>query len=154
MFQNTADIKFYPSLDDLIQYHSTTPPKFFIIHSSESTIVYDKIKGDSYKGKLKHYLEISYIWELLSKQSEDSSDNHVLFLFRKKLYLTNSYKAEILDLEFDGLTKLKKIFNEKSNKTEKNHILQNLLCSYLCDINEDDRFAYLLTNFSKFADRF
>jgi hypothetical protein len=154
VFQNTADIKFYPSLDDLIQYHSTTPPKYFIIHSSESTIVYDKIKRDSYKGKLKHYLEISYIWELLSKQSEDSSDNHVLFLFRKKLYLTNSYKAEILDLEFDGLTKLKKIFNEKSNKTEKNHILQNLLCSYLCDINEDDRFAYLLTNFSKFADRF
>lgn len=79
----------------------------------------------------------------------------MLFLYRKKLLIPSRYNEEMLQIEFDGLTNFcDTMENDDTDKTEKSHILQNVLYNFLFHKKEEERFSYLLSNFSKFESRF
>lgn len=154
--RSSEDIRLYPSFKELILSNPVeSPDYFFIFENPIKPIVYKNGDEVVISSPLKHYLEICKIWKLLSNKADDSDNNSMLFLYRKKLKITSRYNEEMLEREFDGLTNFcDTMENDDTDKTEKNHILQNVLFKFLFCEKEEDRFSYLLSNFSKFENRF
>lgn len=148
-------IKIYPSVERVASERPVHPPTRMIIFNDDEQIFYDKESTQvKSTGKLKHYLNISTIWNILAKCADDQRDNQLTFLYRKKICITSSYPEAVLDIEFDGLEKLIQTLDDldcDAHKDVKCHILQNAIVRLLGDIEQDQRFGYLLEKFTKFS---
>lgn len=151
------NLKVYPSIETLAQERPVSPPKKFVIYNAIENYAYDESNKVEISGKLKHYLNITRIWNSLSKCAEDTKDRELVFLYRKKIRLIASYSTNILSCEFDGLEKFNRSLgelDEDSHKDAKKHLLQNTLVNMLNFVDEKDRFEFLLKNFTKFSIKF
>ena len=149
----------FQSIEHLAKVKPVEPPKKFIIieNNGDSIFVDREKKGFKPEGKLKHYLEISELWETLKENAEDFTAKGLTFLHRKKMKLIPQYDVELLSQEYDGFSRYQRILghlSDESHKDAKPHILQNSLISLLYNIPEQKRFEYLLQNFSCFSIKF
>ncbi|MEC4740015.1 MULTISPECIES: hypothetical protein [unclassified Shewanella] len=146
-------VRFFENFESLIETHPTEKPSSFVVTSEAEGVIYYPCETPS--GRLKHYLEVHSLWSALLDKSDDDTANGLTFLYKGKLYLNGLYSASCLENGFDGLTKfLSLLQKDKPHEVEKGHILQNTLHSFLYHVETDDKFAYLLSNFSSFSLKF
>lgn len=154
------DAPIFDSVDNLAKkYPVLNPEKFIIFINPDSAYVFDPAsESQGATGQVKHYLEICRIWKKLKQYCDHASSTaEITFLYRKKLSIQSKYSQSILETEFDGLERFLRILSDLDNeahKEGKNHILQNTLVAVLGNIQENERFEYLLTNFTKFTSKF
>jgi hypothetical protein len=156
--KNNSVSPIYQSIENLANGHPIDPPtKFIIFNADKDDLAYDKDHNIVVEGKVKHYLEISDFWNHLRNNAEDHTPNSLTFLYRKKLKISARYDVRLLKKEYGGLSRFKRILedlSEEAHKDAKPHILQNALLACLYEINEAERFKYLLENFDKFTKKF
>jgi len=150
---NSGPVRFFQYFDGLITTHPTEKPSSFVVTSEAEGIIYYPCETPA--GRLKHYLEVHSLWSALLEKSDDNTVNGLTFLYKGKLYLNGRYNSSCLENGFDGLTKfLSLLQKDKQHEVEKGHILQNTLHSFLYHVETEDKFAYLLKNFSSFSLKF
>jgi hypothetical protein len=158
--QEVDNAPIFSSIEVLAKkYPVWNPARFVIFNNSNMSYAFDGTnEPQSATGQVKHYLQICRIWQQLKEYCDHtSSTSEMTFLYRKKLSIKSRYSQSILENEFDGLERFSRILSDLDNdshKEGKNHILQNTLVSVLGNIQENDRFEYLLTNFTKFTSKF
>ncbi|OBU19965.1 hypothetical protein [Photobacterium aquimaris] len=158
IFDLIGDINIYPSVDKVAIERPVHPPARMLIFNATECLIYDRENKElEYTGKLKHYINITSVWDSLSKCADDERDGQLTFLYRKKVDIFSKYPVEALDIEFDGLERLIRTLNDldsDAHKDAKCHILQNALFRLLNHVESSKRFGYLLENFTKFSINF
>ncbi|WP_413732401.1 MULTISPECIES: hypothetical protein [unclassified Shewanella] len=150
---DSGSIRFFKSFDELIASHPTERPDGFVVTSEVEGVIYYPCENPS--GRLMHYLEVHRLWAALLEKSDDVTANGLTFLYKGKLYLRGVYSSSCLENGFDGLTKFLSVLQkDEHHEVEKGHILQNTLYSFLYHVKEEDKFTYLLNNFSSFSLKF
>ncbi|OEE60434.1 hypothetical protein A1OK_10815 [Enterovibrio norvegicus FF-454] len=148
----------YCSVESVAEDKPVLPPETFLVFEDcHKCAIRDASDDSNATGKLKHYLEIASLWQILKKNAEDSSSVSVTFLYRKKMKLLAKYDTSLLKNEYGGLARFKRVLAELSSESHidaKPHILQNCLVSFLYNTKEVDRFNNLLTYFDKFTSKF
>ncbi|QLE83925.1 hypothetical protein FLM48_01765 [Shewanella sp. Scap07] len=150
---DSGPVRFFKDFNSLIATHPTVGPSNFVVTSEIEGVIYYPCKTPS--GRLKHYLEVHSLWSVLLERSDDVTANGLTFLYKGKLYLNGEYTVSCLENGFDGLTKFIRLLQkDKAHEVEKGHILQNTLHSFLYHVETENKFAYLLSNFSSFSLKF
>ncbi|HBS7837182.1 hypothetical protein D2919_19615 [Klebsiella pneumoniae] len=136
---------------ELVEVSPVAPSRFIIIrlgvNGNKCTICPEQYN----RNEILRYFQVKNIWSLLSNHADHVNGRELIFLYKQKISITLEYKIDDLAFEFDGLTRLEKIFSDNLHTEAKNNILQNTLYSFLWRVPSVNAFRKLLSDFTIFT---
>lgn len=136
---------------ELVELCPLSPKNFIILNLSlnggKCTICPDEYN----KNEILRYSQVKRVWELLASCSDDERGGELIFLYKQKISIELKYTIDDLEFDFDGLAKLEKIFSDGLHSTEKKHIMQNTLRSFLWREKKGNGLRKLLGDFTLFS---